>query len=184
MDDFNNGAVDAIWYTYSNDGASIEEAGGEVLVHLPDQTTPDTHAGLVSAAQYDITGCHVFLEVTGLPDPATNAYTSLAVGSNDSYVEVVHDSGTIMAKRNVNGDDTYLIEISYDPAQHHYWRIREGAGWTFWELSPDAQSWTELASEPTVIPLSAVNVGLGAGTYLVEPSPPGMARFDNLNVAP
>jgi hypothetical protein len=187
QDTFDDGVIGAAWYPYMNDGGLVEETGGELLVHLPDVTTASSFGGLSSAAQYDLTGCYVFVEVTGVPDPATEAYTQIVAGfagPEESYVEVIQDAGAIVAKRIYNSEHTYLNSIPYDPVAHRYWRIREAAGSTYWELSPDAQSWTQLASEPTVVQLSGIIIGIGAGAYQVEPSPPGTARFDNLNTPP
>jgi hypothetical protein len=74
--------------------------------------------------------------------------------------------------------------IPYDPAQHRFWRLREGGGQTYWDASADGVAWSNHLSAPTAIDLGAVVIDIAAGHWRPGPGTPFTVRYDQLGVAP
>jgi hypothetical protein len=74
--------------------------------------------------------------------------------------------------------------VLYSPAQHRWWRIREGSGTLYWETSPDGKAWlTQTQLSPAPIAIDTLDVLIGASGWTAQPSP-GVSAFDNLNLPP
>lgn len=80
-----------------------------------------------------------------------------------------------------------LPNPSFDPTRDLYWRLRGGVpdanGETTiaFDTSEDGVTWTERGAGPSPIPLTNVEVQVGAGVYQAVPNPPGEAHFDCVN---
>ena len=74
-----------------------------------------------------------------------------------------------------------FANVRFDPSAHRYLQLREDGGTTFWEASPDAATWTVVASRPDPISVTALEVRLQAGTYTTV-ADPGIAVFGGVDV--
>jgi hypothetical protein len=61
-------------------------------------------------------------------------------------------------------DQTNAATVTYDPIQHRFWRLRERAGTTYFETSPDGAAFAVLHETPTPAFAAAVSLSVGAGT--------------------
>ncbi len=72
--------------------------------------------------------------------------------------------------------------VPYDPVAMRWWRMRPITGGVLYETSPDASSWTLLATSNR--PSSqAMQVTLFGGVGFAEAAP-GAARFEAVNTCP
>lgn len=183
-DAFEDGVIGPAWSPAAFGSSFVAEAGGEFVVSFTDPTLARTYSGIRSQERFDLTDCQILVRVTQVPDPATHAYAQLFADTAEGYLEVLTDGGELLMKRVQGAQHTVLGSLPYDPVEHLYWRLREQSGVIYWETSPDAQVWQIQASEPDVLPLSSVEIGLAAGAYQDEPVFPGASHFDDLNLLP
>lgn len=97
--------------------------------------------------------------------------------------DITHESGQLYLEYTV-GNSTTEQHIPYDASQHRWWRIRHvSAGDTIrFDTSVNGTVWTEQLNipRPAALPVSALRIGLEAGTY-DSVAIPGVAIFDNVN---
>jgi hypothetical protein len=98
-----------------------------------------------------------------------------------NWVQLYERNGQLTASYTLDGSEHYEA-VAFDHASHHFWRIRESAGTTFWEASGDGTVWAPVWQARTPLDVSRVQVVLTAGAE-DEPNP-GAVRFDNLNLEP
>jgi hypothetical protein len=167
-DTFDDNAINATVWSCST---HAQEVGGRLEIRpIPDETTWEAYT---TNDLYDLTDSSITVEVV----QATNTYTFL-----DARYD--YDNNTKIAMWLSYGMmDTPSHYTPYDPVAHRWWRIRERAGTTYFEVSPNGYDWTVLDSVPTPIPVNGVQVVLGAGAQTPSPDP-GVAIFDNLNMPP
>jgi len=182
-DAFDDGVIGPEWQPYADGVSTITEEGGAVVATMP-STMTGAFSGMHTIAFLELSDCAVFTRVSQLADPTTHAYTQLVARAPDNvgYIEVIAVNGHLMFKKFPGGVEFVLESIPYDAALHAYWRLRESAGVTYWETSPDAQTWETHASDLDPIPLDAVQIVIGAGTYVDEQVVPGSSKFEGLNV--
>jgi hypothetical protein len=99
-----------------------------------------------------------------------------------NYLQIALANGGLQFKKVLNNQHTYILNVAHDPAAHAFWRIREEAGITYWDTSPDGTQWKNQAKEANPLPVGAMSVGMSAGIEKIPLVAPGRARFDNLVV--
>lgn len=158
---------------------------GQVL-----QITPTAgYPSIYSAATVALTGSHVFAKVPTVPNVGngtTSAGLFFHVDTNNRVGVLWTADGLKMFERLV-GSDTWLASVTYNSTTHLWWRLRAIGTTVYWDTSPDGTTWTnrhskDYSAAPSM-DLEAGVIYLEAGFYGTEPSP-GVAEFDNLNVAP
>lgn len=186
QDDFDDGVVGPAWTANQYNAAVLAVQGGALEISLPDPSDPAMYAGLYSVDHVDLSGCGLMARVLEVPSPATSAYAHMSIDTDDGTgsLEFLAIGGDLVAKRTLDGMESHAASAAYDPVQHAYWRLRESGGDFYWETSPDAAAWQVLFTEPAAMPLTLLHVGIGAGTYQVEPAPPGAFRVDAVNTPP
>ena len=186
VDGFDDGVIDTVaWVPVEEESAGLSEQGGALVVSLPDPTDPIAFAGVFSRSTYDLTGCGIMVRVLEVPDPATHGYAQISANADGiGYVEILQEGGKLYAKKVINDVHTFFGEVIHDPVAHAFWRIRESGGLVLWETSSNGQAWAILAIEPAPMPVTAIQVGISAGTYKAEPVPAGVYRVDAVNVPP
>jgi hypothetical protein len=174
-DGFDNGLL-PIWDEWNDNGPSANVANSRLTVSLP-SGSGDLWAGLSSHYLYDLTGSRVEVQVS-------------QVGGVDTVVEVRGVAGGKMQMVVENGVLNAFVQapgtsgsspahVTYDPAQHKRWRIREDSGTSYWEWSPDGVTWTELWHQADPFSPADVEIQLSAGGLLSSASE---ARFENVNI--
>lgn len=186
VDNFNDNSTDAGKWIIFGDPAPLAERTREVngRVEIRPASGATGYCGYVSSAAYDLTDSQLCIElVQPLSTTASSAETTVKVTSAaDDQVSLGVSGGRLHCGTVVAGQYTYFGHRLYDPARHRWLRLREDSGTLFWEVSADACEWTTLASRPTPVDLSSVLVEFVAGNH--QPvSAPGVAIFDNVNVA-
>ncbi|HEU0014237.1 MAG TPA: vanadium-dependent haloperoxidase, partial [Longimicrobium sp.] len=176
-DNFNDDKRDsAKWYAFGE----YREINGRL--ELSPTGVSGQYAGYESATTYDLAGSEISVELVHPLVSFSGAETILGVdkdSSNSVAISVANDR--IYAEVQVAGTYTTPAYRAYDPVRDRWLRIREKDGTTYWETSPDGQTWGLLHSMANPVDPWAVEIKLSAGTYKDLPQP-GTAVFDNFNV--
>ena len=148
----------------------------------PSPNQPGTNfSGYSTKSLYDLTHSSITLEVVHVLNQVPGTETLLSAGSDDANrVMLVASVGQLRCIQVVVGTSTTLATCAYDPAAHHWWRLREGHGTTWWEVSPDGERWTTLFSKATPVNLTSCVLTFGALTT-GPVAYPGVAIFDSFN---
>ena len=157
-------------------------AGGnawEVNSHVQIDSTGAGNGSYNSVGLYDIRGSQVFVQ-----------YVQSA-GTGNDYVLYLGDpgltnfadwdiAGGILLCHTYNGGFTqYGPPLTYVPATHKYFRMRESAGTFYWDWSTDGVSWTNYTSVATAsLPwnLSQTQIDFSGNLHTT-----GTSIWDNLN---
>jgi len=183
-DDFADGEPSRKWgRSFVQPGCIMSETGGELLFSLTSNTF--AYCGNFSDKAYDLTGDTFAVEVPVVLNTATDgAETYLRVEADqDNWLDFVENHGGLLFRKQIQGTTSLLALVTYDPVAHRFWRFRESGGKTYWETSPNGTEWTVRAEAPNPVPVTALDVGLGAGAYNMVVAP-GAAHFDNVNLLP
>lgn len=183
-DDFNDGQLGPLWDSSIDTGMQLAETGGEIEITWPAAPSGVAYAGIASKSTYDLTACSALVHVTKLPSASTDAYIHLSIDDAGNAVEFFVGAGTLYAFLWQGINSSELASATFDSSQHAWWRLRESAGKFYWDTSGDGKTWTVLASADAPFSLASGTLMLGGGTYQAEPSPPGSAAFDDLNLPP
>jgi hypothetical protein len=180
QDNFNDNAIDVT--KWPNNFGTVTETGGRARVNCA-TTTSAYQSGFV----YSLKDSAVSVQL--LPaavNAGTTVLTQLAVladnNGTDVTTQVILDSNQIIFKSRAAFADPSPVTLTYDPVAHAYVRIREAAGTTYWDTSPDGLTWTNQrasASPSWVGGLTSVLLSSSRATGTTN-----FAEFDNLNVAP
>ncbi|MDT5270286.1 MAG: hypothetical protein QOH49_2472 [Acidobacteriota bacterium] len=122
---------------------------------------------------------YVRFVVQGASEPtATTKRQAESQADNSSTVQ------TLLFQLNLGGDK-FSASVTYDPAQHRFWRFRYDATarLIIFETSPDFVAWTERFRAQLPSNQTALIAELSAGTSRASLNP-GEALFDNFLVAP
>ncbi|MDQ3920263.1 MAG: hypothetical protein M3348_17505 [Acidobacteriota bacterium] len=187
-DDFNDNVQDTLkWYqgvlnldpSAYNPGVTVLERNSRLEITPIANTSVWSHNGYVSSATYDFTGARVSVQVPQVPTGGT-AYAIFAVGiDSNNWYRITTTAGQMNFQDMVGGVKN-TSSITYNAAQHQYWRIRHdtASDTILFETSADAVNWTTRRTIARNLSITALQMELDAGTF--EPvSAPGTAVFDN-----
>ena len=139
---------------------------------------------IISQAVYDLTSSQAVISVMGTPSAVTNAYGFLTLGpAGTTYLEWIILGGTLTANYYISGTKTTLVNLTYSPVTHAWWRIRESGGTSYWDTSPDGLSWVNQASVADPFTETQLFADIGAGCYENETNP-GSFVVSDFNVTP
>ena len=180
-DNFDDNTFNATTWgnSYEDSSSRHVEANGRLEIRIG-ANDADDWAGYVSSTAYQLEDDRVFVEV-----PAVNAqpgntimllWTSLAKTDGPS---IEHEGPRLVFRRRVNDNINDLAFVTYNAIAHRWWQIRERNGTTFWETSPDGQTWT-LQHQQTTPGATTAIITLAAGSSAANPVT-DLAAFDNLN---
>jgi hypothetical protein len=178
-DDFADGTVGPLWYSWADTGAATVETGGHMAVQVQ-AGTADAWAGYSSASIYDLTDSALEAEVSQVGA----VYTVLEARSwDDPRAQLLVENGdTLTAAVYNTGNNGVRNTTPYVADQHRFWRIREAGGTLYWETSADRGEWAELHSETNPFPPDHVH-GIIAGGGQVAAGPDEM-RFEQVSPGP
>lgn len=179
-DNYTDGTRAPAWTSFANAGTTIAETGGRLQLTLA-ASSPSAYLAYYTRRRYDLRDSRLFVEVPQVAATGTTAqaYLQARLDPNND-VEVLEEGGRIYARKEIGGTIMSIASVTYDATLHRWWQIREAAGTTYWETSANGTTWTELASQANPIPLDAIEVQTGAGTYQSVVAP-GAVHYDNLN---
>jgi hypothetical protein len=134
---------------YNGIQTPLAPAAGSPLLH-------DFRAGGVVSGEYELGDMGPFVNYTmamrGDVAVGTNA---LLIGTDGTSI------GTTVRTLGVSDS----VWVPYDPVAHRWWRIREAAGTTLFEFSPDGLDWTEVRSIATPSWANRVSVDISSGYW-------------------
>ncbi|MGA4989886.1 beta strand repeat-containing protein [Nonomuraea bangladeshensis] len=164
-DDFAGASLDTDRWTATNSvGVVGEQAGG--VYRFDVDAAAVAYSQLASAGQYDLTGSTFVAELVDAGSGAAGLevyFTAEADASN--RLTMVVAGGFLGIYKTVAGVQTGITFPAYSPTDHRWLRIREDAGTTYWEASPDGSTWAELHSEATPITVTSTRLILQAGAW-------------------
>jgi hypothetical protein len=182
-DDFADGVRSADWgRTYDGAGCTADELGAELAI---EQIGPGPcDCAYISSRAYDLTGGAAVVEVPSIDDGDGHIYAFFRLEQDGAHaIEFVLTAGALVARVETGSGFQTVRSQPYDPTPHRWWRLREQAGTTFWEVSADGQVWSDYGQLANPCPPGALDVVLGGGIDTAG-NWSGVVRFDNYNLPP
>ncbi|MFJ8221400.1 hypothetical protein [Streptomyces griseus] len=141
-DDFDSGVIDpALWSSVVGGSA---EADGRLRQPMVSGVT----ARHTSVRSWTLTGSQTTVKLCTAPAAggSSSASVSWYVLSQTSGTRLRWHynpvANTLRAASEVGGSDGAAVSLTYSPIDHAWLRVRETAGTTYWETSPDGWDWT------------------------------------------
>ena len=182
-DGFDNGSYDgSLWSLWGGAPTGVENGRWFVA---PTPSAVDGETGILySQSYYDHHDCSAWIEVPTVFDVSISGEASFYLWGDDSNrVKIDAHAGTIGFKFTVNGADDPTAELTYDPVEHRWWRIRESAGTVHLETSPDAHTWTDRLSAASPAYVGNATMEFGAASWGTMPMV-SRVEFDNVDLLP
>lgn len=181
VDDFST-INSGVW----NSSTEASIVGGQVVI-VPTTAYP----AIWTVGTYDLTNSYGGIELVSPPNignGSTSAYLAVGSAAASSKMQILWNAANNIHVSwfNASNVETSLVDVAYNPVSHRYWRIAESNGTLYAMTSPDAATWTSLASvtsTTTGITLTSAGASVGTGFSGTEPNP-GLTIFDNFNVLP
>jgi hypothetical protein len=177
------GPLDPAKWTVSATAGSASASGG-VLTITPNPATSSTAVYVTSAASYAFTGSQASTKVVGVVDGSINNKFTLRAPGNQNELGWYYEQGKLFAYWRANGVETDPSFLTYVPATHAYWRVRQAGTSVFWETSPDGVTYTVQASTATSnVPFSldSVHVEFNIKAFGTGAASAAPAKYSNLN---
>jgi hypothetical protein len=179
-DDFEDGSRSSIWGSAYNT-YMLDESAGRAIVTPAAGSNVAVYAGYRTYHLYDLRDDAIQVEVPVMVNTASGAHAFLGAGLDPAnQILVLQEGGQLQFKEILGGVAAAGTAVPYSGTQHRFWKLREAAGTTYWETSPDGQAWTVRWSRPSTPYAAALHVKFGAGT-IARDAAPGQAHFDNFN---
>lgn len=185
VETFNDNVIDTeLWNEYETSGGVVEETNQEGHETLAANTN-GSWAGYHSKRLYDLTDSSIFMQIVSAttgnswldlnisnePIPIVDNFLAIGVNVGTQRLEVVEE---------IEGEDTVLTDIAYNPSTMKWVRIRESGGTIYWEYSADCVNWTTLHSATSIVPVSNIYVVIDDYEYDAL-STPNTHIVDNVN---
>jgi hypothetical protein len=173
------------WYTWTGaDGrATITQSGGSINLS-PAPSDGASQAIIQSVGTFELTNSQASVQVRSVVNGSGNVNTIFTLQIDwDNQLNWWYERGYLYANYVLGGLQYPVATLTYDPAVHVWWRIRESDGMTCWETSVDGLQWTMQAKVATasLFSLEALNYILSASEFSTGSPAPGTASFANLN---
>jgi hypothetical protein len=150
---------DALWNSYGT------VALAEGVVTITDTAYAAQYSGIKSLGTYDLTASQLAARLVSAGTQPANTRACLQVvdsaGTNSLTLMVT--GGRLQAEQQVTGSYVTLASATYSAASMAWLRIRESAGITYFEYSPDATRWIALWSGTDPITETALNAVIQHG---------------------
>lgn len=177
----------ALWTAVNVASNSGSQGGGRYTFIAKAAATSD--AGLVSVANYNLTGSHAHVELidAGSQQAGMETYAlilSQATGNltNSLYINIVNT--TVNFRKVVAGVTTTIATATYNATTMRWWRIRESGGTVYYETAPEVNgTWTTRASAAPGITITALyaRIRLNITSSLATAK---QAAYSNINYVP
>jgi hypothetical protein len=180
-DDFDDNVVDARWSVVVSGTATALEANGQVEMTIPPSPNQDAEFRMLPPGE-NLTDKRVFVEALQvLPGDDNTRFRVI----NDTFLHAnfSHFNGDLRLRVNDGGGLVTIDTIPYDAVQHRWWQFRHAGTTLFFEVSPDARTWSVAASTASPSWIDGVSVEF-FGIAFGNGAPGGTIIFDNLNVEP
>jgi hypothetical protein len=167
-DSYDDNSLDTTnkWTAYTALSGTISETNKRTEIQLA-ASTNGSWGGNNSKYQYTLVGSSAYINFALAASGHSWLDLTLsneALGTPNNFISIGIDIGTqkLQAVKEVNGVDSTLNEITYDPTVHKWGRIRESSGTVYWEWSTDGlatSTWSELYSTSTIpVPITSIYV--------------------------
>ena len=113
----------------------------------------------------------------------TFVYLEDASSGDEAYL-LLEGGGFSVKRSDGSNPIPFMGSEIYSPENDRWWRLRADLTTLFFETSKDGVTWTLRAAGEPPVPLDALLVEIGAGTYDALTSAPGQARIDCVNAGP
>jgi hypothetical protein len=189
-DDFNDTTRAALWGNSGQDtGCTIAESGGTLNITPPASATQDLDCWYQTGNAYDLSNSAVSVKVTAMVNAANCDEVVLKAIDPFTHnsVQVKQDNGSIYCEKSIGATDTQIgLDTPFSLTSHKYWRLHGVGGAIYCEASPDNMNWTQVAmnsfANPSPIPLTGVQLKIGANVCNPGPATPGTVSFDSFNL--
>ena len=182
-DDFDDGIVSTQWYRYAQSTVGVVETGGQLVITPVADQDGSHYGGYISRAFVDMRDHCIFATLVATPADTGAVEMQLAVQLDTRYTGLSVGNAHLETFTNFDGTPHTLALTPHDAIAHRIVRIRESAGTTYWETSPDGATFTEQHAAATPFDFSAVQVLIQAGTFAAVANP-GTAVFDDFDTPP
>ena len=146
------------------------------------------YRGIRTVNSYDFGGAFAYVELVQPPSASTAADAMFTVGySVNNFYRIYVSGGNLIGQKKIGGVKTTLFTLSFDAANHRFWRIRHDAATNsvVLETAPTTGTgpgtWAVRHSESwnSSVELSTIQLELKGGTWQSESNAPGKVIFDN-----
>ncbi|MFJ3984423.1 hypothetical protein [Streptomyces fungicidicus] len=182
QDNFNDNVIGPNW---GDSYGGVSETGGRARVPL----VAGAYAGYQTGRAWTFAGATVYLKLVTLPAPpstGTDVSANFLVTSSvdGTSLGFKYNAVTSMLRMQSNVDyyDPTALEITYDPVQHLWLRLREDGTNVYWDTSPDGTTWTNrrTLATPAWIPAAIDTCALDLYAYR-DAGVTDYAEYDNVN---
>lgn len=181
-DTFDTTAIDeSKWTIEDSAAATVAQNGTQLVFSLG--VADGVHYAQLKSGTRDLTHDAVSIEVIQIPNEGTMAEAGLSVQTDGTHRYMMFAVAGSIVMRWQNGGSNNDASISFDTTTR-FWRIRhEGTSMLYETSQTGAEAtWITRRSVEVMLAVTALHVDLFAGTYQVEPMPPGGAVLDNLGI--
>lgn len=182
-DDFSTGTLDPQWARSNAIFGQVQVDSGTLLAitnGVPSGNTADV--ALRSASAFDLEGHAVTIEIPQMIMNSVQKQVNVNVFAvTGDQVGFQQQNGTLSLSGQHGTTTLNPYAGPYSATTMRWWRIRNAAGTTYWDVSPDGVAWTELSSTTALVGLDRAS--LDVRVYSAA-SDEDRARFDNINATP
>ena len=142
MDTFQDQVTDSHWISVVDPGVTFaEDVAGMLRVDGPVGLSADAYYD--TAAAFNFVGGQAVVELADGPNAGDDGSFTLRITEQGMRVEATkHGDGELRFRKNLATNVT-LATIPYDEVAMRWWRLRNQAGFTYLDTSPDGAQWTE-----------------------------------------
>jgi len=181
QDNFNDNAIGPNW---GDSYGGVSETVGRARVPL----VAGAYAGYQTGRAWTFAGATVYLKLVTLPaastgtDVSCNFLVTSSVDGTSLGFKYNAVTGMLRMQSNVDYYDPTALEITYDPVQHLWLRLREDGTNVYWDTSPDGTTWTtrRTLATPAWIPAAIDTCALDLYAYR-DAGVTDYAEYDNVN---
>lgn len=181
QDDFEDADLDSQLWGINTSSGSVTQANGSLSLTLSTSSSYG-NAYITTRHFHDMRGSSAAVEVSSAALVAP-AWALFKIHRSDGNEVRFFVRGTsLTAEYQLNGATAQLATLTYDPTAHRWWRIREDTGIVYWEVSPDATTWTAVAERPEsgLFPMDQVRMRARAYANGTTPLVTPTFTIDNL----
>ncbi len=186
-DNFSDNSIARAWTALVLGSGAVSEASGRATCTLPGSTAGTHQAYYRSAHTYDLTGDAAAININGMVNTGVAATMTFDVYADPSNIYRWRQlSGTLTARKVVDGVDTQLYSVAWNATTHKWLRIRESGGTVYFDTSTNGSSWTNRATQTVAgaFGVTALTVQFGAqGGNLASPGSLTVEDFNPLSLS-
>lgn len=165
FDDFEDGTVAPEWTVLAGTGLTVGETGGVLQIAFGNNVPASQTAGYRTAATMDFTDTCVEAELVMPADQTSGAVIELQLGAGQNRIYMDVASGMLETEEQLGAAVYRGTPLPYDPVAHRWLRMREVSGTWYFQVAPDAMTYTTVFSYPQDFGLqTACTLTIAAGS--------------------